>query len=177
MMKKSEKYLSEERRFARKLSGTITYDGETICRFFCTPGGCTRPDCTFKHVKLGCAFHFLAAQKCIYGTEGKFCPFSHDPSSIVVISALYPCSEDGCNRSCMHVNSMCIMCFNKRKRDRESLCYDHTNVRSRFIERASKIDEWAERRFSNANSRGTIKMEDPQKPQQAPPAPLESLSK
>ena len=96
-MKKSARYIEEEKKYARDLLGNVTYDGRKICRFYCTPTGCLRRDCAFVHKKLGCAFHGLAKQGCIYGEEGEFCPFSHDLNNDVIItSVLYPCTETDC---------------------------------------------------------------------------------
>ena len=119
MIRKSQLYLDEEKKFARNLAGQLTYSGKVICRYYTTSKGCSKIKCPFSHIKLGCVFHRLANQGCVFQDNfGKECPFSHSADAVVVSGPLYQCSVDGCDRSCMHMNSTCIKCFNKNRRTR-----------------------------------------------------------
>ena len=121
MIRKSQIYLDEEKKFARNLAGQLTYNGKVVCRYYTTSKGCNKSRCSFSHIRLGCVFHRLANQGCVFQENfGKECPFSHSPDAVVVSGPLYQCSVDGCNRSCMHMNSTCIKCFNKNRRTRNN---------------------------------------------------------
>lgn len=117
---KSEAYLAEEAHYARDDRGNIFYKGDLICRFYCTSRGCKNGIlCRFLHIKLGCVFAQQAVQGCCF-EDGKECPFSHDPDAVVVAKKLFACSNQGCDRSCMHENSTCLCCFNNSSRNRRA---------------------------------------------------------
>lgn len=114
----SAKYLSDRARFSRSLSNDILYDNMPVCRYFSTQRGCragTR--CRFLHKRLGCVFFQQAKQGCVY-SDSEQCPFSHDPDTVVMASALVDCASTDCNRSCMHAGSTCLLCFNRVNRER-----------------------------------------------------------
>ena len=140
MFSKSRVYIEEERKFARNLAGQLTYDGNVVCRYYSTTRGCTKSRCVFMHVEIGCIFHRSASQGCCFDeSSGSKCPFSHSPDSVIVCGPLYQCSADGCTRSCMHMNSTCIKCFNANRRTKPM--HNHSN---RFIDRKSFVNLFSE---------------------------------
>ena len=130
-MLKSDVYLEEEKHYSRLKSGEIYYRGKQLCKYFSTPAGCRNGSkCTFLHKPLGCVFFRLAAQKCCFGDSGQ-CPFSHDVNAVVMAGPLHECTNEGCQRSCMHPNSLCLLCFNdnlKKKRNSVRVTFKYNSV-------------------------------------------------
>jgi hypothetical protein len=116
---KSLAYLQEEVKFNRNFHGDITYNGQLVCRYFSTSRGCRQGErCRFVHINLGCVFHQMAHQGCVYAESGD-CPFSHEPDAVVMAPTLSNCKNfSTCGHSCMFTGSTCLTCFNQTARDR-----------------------------------------------------------
>ncbi len=142
----SAKYNSELKKFGKTSRGDVTYSGKYICRYFCTTRGCrSGTKCRFLHYKLGCVFHQQAKQKCCYGNDGTDCPFSHDVDVPVIVNvSLSDCSTDGCDRSCMHPGSTCLLCFNKSTRERRERALAEQRGRREEFLKQTKVQEMIE---------------------------------
>lgn len=125
----TDAYRELSKDFSRDQRGVLRYKDRPICKFLNTRRGCRECEhCQFPHVRLGCAFFFLARQGCIYPSD--MCPFSHEEDSYVGIEQLYPCTMDGCYNDCMKSDTSCQECFNDRMRARRSRARVTNEIRS-----------------------------------------------
>ena len=132
-------YISErEGKKFSVINGSIYYNKRRICRFFNTSRGCRNGDnCSFVHVKLGCAYFFRAIQGCMFPSEE--CPFSHSLDSVVLSKAFRLCPTCKVNE-CLGI--VCMRCNNEQnnirkkaaeKFSKEQECVVKESIKTRFI--------------------------------------------